>query len=36
VSRTWAVARSVAPKNIARRIKEDRDGLIEELKLSLK
>ena len=30
------VARSVAPKNIARRIKEDRDGLIEELKSSLK
>jgi hypothetical protein len=30
------VARSVAPKNLARRIKEDRDGLIEELKSSLK
>ena len=30
------VARSVAPKNIVRRIKEDRDGLIEELKSSLK
>ncbi|HSD97038.1 MAG TPA: helix-turn-helix domain-containing protein [Sulfuricaulis sp.] len=30
------VARSVPPKNIARRIKEDRDGLIEELKSSLK
>jgi DNA-binding MarR family transcriptional regulator len=30
------VARSVAPRNIARRIKDDRDGLIEELKASLK
>ena len=30
------VVRSVAPKNIARRIKEDRDGLIEDLKSSLK
>jgi len=30
------VARSVPPKNIVRRIKEDRDGLIEELKSSLK
>jgi DNA-binding HxlR family transcriptional regulator len=30
------VARSVVPKNLARRIKEDRDGLIEELKASLK
>jgi DNA-binding HxlR family transcriptional regulator len=30
------VARSVAPKNLARRIREDRDELIEELKSSLK
>jgi len=30
------VARSVPPKNIARRIKEDREGLIDELKSSLK
>jgi len=30
------VARSVAPKHIARRIREDRDGLIDELKSSLK
>jgi DNA-binding HxlR family transcriptional regulator len=30
------VARSVTPRNLARRIKEDRDGLIEELKASLK
>ncbi len=33
---TKHVPRSVAPKNLARRIKEDRDGLIEELKSSLK
>ncbi len=30
------VARSVVPRHIARRIREDRDGLIEELKSALK
>jgi DNA-binding HxlR family transcriptional regulator len=33
---TKHVPRSVTPKNLSRRIKEDRDGLIEELKSSLK
>lgn len=30
------VAHSMAPKHIARGIKEDRDGLVEELKSALK